>query len=62
VADALGPVGPLVPRILLALGQLTPVLVSFTVFTFLYRVVPATEVRLRDVWPGALIAARASSS
>jgi len=36
---------------------LAPVALSFGVFLFLYRVLPATEVRLRDIWPGALIAA-----
>lgn len=45
------------PDVLLGLAQLTPVLVSFAVFAFLYRVVPAVDARLSDVWPGALIAA-----
>lgn len=45
------------PEVMVALAQLTPVLVSFAVFAFLYRVVPAADVRLSDVWPGALIAA-----
>ncbi len=61
VGDALGPVGSAVPRLLLAVGQLTPVVVSFAVFAFLFRVVPATDVRLKDVWPGALIAHSDSS-
>lgn len=34
-----------------------PIAINFAVFAFLYRVLPATEVRLRDVWPGALVAA-----
>lgn len=57
VGQAFGPVGSGLPRVLLALAQLIPVLVSFAVFAFLYRVVPAAEVRIRDVWPGALVAA-----
>lgn len=57
VGDALGPVGSALPRLLLAVGQLTPVAVSFAVFAFLYRVVPSADVRLREAWPGALIAA-----
>lgn len=55
--DALGLAGWGLPRLLLTLGQVTPVLVSFVVFAFIYRVIPAADVRLRDVWPGALLAA-----
>lgn len=57
VGQAFGPVGSALPRVLLALGQLTPVLVSFAVFAFLYRVIPAADVRIGDVWPGALVGA-----
>lgn len=35
---------------------LAPIALNFAVFTFLYRVLPATEVHLRDIWPGALAA------
>jgi membrane protein len=35
---------------------LAPLVINFAVFTFLYRVLPATEVHLRDIWPGALAA------
>ena len=49
--ELLGPLGAAVP------GLAVPIVLSFAVFAFLYRVVPATEVRLRDVWPGALVAA-----
>ncbi len=55
--DALGLAGSGLSRLLLTLGQVTPVLVSFAVFAFLYRVIPSADVRLRDVWPGALLAA-----
>ncbi|MFQ6019961.1 MAG: YihY/virulence factor BrkB family protein [Dehalococcoidia bacterium] len=34
-----------------------PFLLSFVAFSVLYWIVPATRVRLRDVWPGALVAA-----
>ena len=57
VGQAFGPLGSALPRVLLTLGQLTPVVVSFAVFAFLYRVVPAADVRIRDVWPGALVGA-----
>ncbi len=34
-----------------------PLVVGFAVVLFLYRVVPAAEVRLRDAWPAALLVA-----
>ncbi len=40
-----------------AISFLIPLALSFLAFTFLYWVVPATKVRLRDVWLGALVAA-----
>jgi len=40
-----------------ATSFLIPLALSFLAFTFLYWVVPATKVRLRDVWLGALVAA-----
>jgi membrane protein len=40
-----------------ALSYLIPFGLSFLAFTVLYWIVPATTVRLRDVWPGALVAA-----
>jgi membrane protein len=40
-----------------AASYLIPFLLSFLAFTVLYWVVPATRVRLGDVWPGALVAA-----
>ncbi len=36
---------------------IAPIALNFAVFSFLYRFLPATEVRLRDIWPGALAAA-----
>lgn len=36
--------------------RLVPVVVSFAVFVFLYSLVPPARPRLRDVWPGALLA------
>lgn len=52
-----GGIGPALADVILAVGQLTPVLISFAVFGFLYRVVPATGVALRDALPAALFAA-----
>jgi len=34
-----------------------PLVVAFGVLLFLYRVVPATEVRVRETWPAALLVA-----
>ncbi len=36
---------------------LVAVSLSFAVSAFLYRVLPVTDLRMRDVWPGALLAA-----
>ena len=36
---------------------LLPVVISFGTFTVLYWIVPATKTGVRDVWPGALVAA-----
>ena len=33
-----------------------PIAINFVVFSFLYVFLPATEVRPRDIWPGALAA------
>lgn len=55
--QALGSVGSALPRLLLALGQVVPTLVAFAAFAILFRVVPATPTRLRDVWPGAALGA-----
>lgn len=41
------------------LGWVLPFIVSFTIFTLVYRFVPVVPVRLRDIWPGALVAALA---
>lgn len=38
-------------------GVAVPGVMAFTVLLFLYRVIPATEVRLGDVWPAALLGA-----
>ena len=46
-----------VANALLDVGQVVPALISFGVFTFLYRMVPEGGTRIRDVWPGAMVAA-----
>lgn len=57
VEDAIGPLASFIPRIVLALGQFGPVLVAFAAFLVIFRFIPACRPRLRDVWPGAAIAA-----
>ncbi|MEE9198594.1 MAG: YihY/virulence factor BrkB family protein [Dehalococcoidia bacterium] len=39
------------------LRTVLPLMLTFMVFAVLYRFIPNTQVRWRDVWPGALIAA-----
>jgi membrane protein len=56
-ADALGPLSSSAGVFTWLLGLLAPFTVSFLAFAFLYRVVPATDVRLTEIWPGALFAA-----
>jgi membrane protein len=41
------------------LGALAPLLMTFALVLFLYRVVPSAEVKIADVWPGALLVASA---
>ncbi len=54
--DALGPLSTNT-NVLWTLAPLAlPALLSLAVFLFLYRFVPHTSNRLRDVWPGALVA------
>ncbi len=40
-----------------AASVLVPLVVEFGVILFLYRIVPAADVRLQDAWPAALIVA-----
>jgi membrane protein len=54
LSAALGSALSFLPRAMLALGQLTPVLLAVAVFTFLYRFVPARELRWRDCLAGAV--------
>jgi len=53
----LGQLGELAAGTLGWLAQLAPTALAFVVFAGLFRVVPAAQTRLRDVWPGAVFAA-----
>jgi len=57
VEQGLGRVGSAVAELLLGLGRTVPALLAFAVFATLFSVVPARRTRLRDVWPGAAVAA-----
>ncbi len=58
LSDEIGPALSFLPRVVLALGQLTPILLSLGLFAALYRFLPAREdIRLRDCLPGALLGA-----
>ncbi len=39
------------------LGRVVPLLLAIVVFTALFRFVPAERPRVRDIWPGVLVAA-----
>jgi membrane protein len=57
IEEAIGSALSLLPRVALALGHLTPVVLAAAVFAFLYRYVPAADVRWRHSLPAALAAA-----
>ncbi len=49
VSRSLGPAWDVLPL-------LVPIAMSFAAFMFLYRVIPAARLRLRDIWLGAAVA------
>lgn len=55
--DWLGGFAQTLADALLRLGPLIPAALALAVFWLLYVVVPTTQVRVRDVWPGAVLAA-----
>jgi deazaflavin-dependent oxidoreductase (nitroreductase family) len=54
--DASASAAAAVAAMLLRLGRLVPVLLMLVVFTALFRFAPARSTRLRDIWPGVLVA------
>ncbi|MGI8730556.1 MAG: YihY/virulence factor BrkB family protein [Solirubrobacteraceae bacterium] len=56
LGDSLGQPGAFAREAILLGGQLVPALLSFAVFMLLFALVPAASTRLRDAWPGALVA------
>lgn len=43
--------------VVLSLGHVLPLVIAVAVFTGIYRFVPAKRPRLRDIWPGVIVAA-----
>jgi membrane protein len=57
VDDTLPGVGGAIAGVVVELGQLVPLAMAFVVFAVLFRLVPSACPRLRDTWPGVLLAA-----
>jgi membrane protein len=49
--------GGVITRVLIDAGRIVPLLIAVVIFAGLFRVVPARRQRLRDTWPGVLVAA-----
>jgi membrane protein len=57
VNDAIPGAGGALAEVIVKLGQLVPLGMAFVVFAVLFRLVPSACPRLRDTWPGVLVAA-----
>jgi membrane protein len=57
VDDAVPGAGGALAEIIVKLGHLVPFAMAFAVFAILFRLVPSACPRLRDTWPGVLLAA-----
>src|SRR5215212_4038135 len=49
--------GGVITRVLIDAGRIVPLVIAIIIFAGLFRVVPARRQRLRDTWPGVLVAA-----
>jgi membrane protein len=49
--------GGVITRILIDAGRIVPLVIALVIFAGLFRLIPARRQRLRDVWPGVLVAA-----
>jgi membrane protein len=57
-ADELIPgAGGVITEVLISAGRIVPLALAVIVFAGLFRLVPSTRPRLRDIWPGVLVAA-----
>ncbi len=55
--EAIRGAGGVVTKVLVDAGRIVPLLLALVIFALLFRVVPARRQRLRDTWPGVLVAA-----
>jgi membrane protein len=49
--------GGVITRVLIDAGRIVPLAIAIILFALMFRVVPAKRQRLRDTWPGVLVAA-----
>jgi len=49
--------GGVITRILIDAGRIVPLVIALLIFAGLFRLIPARRQKLRDVWPGVLVAA-----
>ena len=56
LGDGLGLPGALAHDGILLAGRLVPALLAFAVCAFVFVIIPARRSRLRDIWPGVLVA------
>src|SRR4051794_4327934 len=49
--------GGVITRVLIDAGRIVPLVLALIIFAALFRVIPARRQRLRDTWPGVLVAA-----
>jgi membrane protein len=49
--------GGLITRVLIDAGRVIPLAIAILIFAGMFRVVPAKRQKLRDTWPGVLVAA-----
>jgi membrane protein len=49
--------GGVITRVLIDAGRIVPLAIALIIFAALFRFVPAQRQRLRDTWPGVLVAA-----
>ncbi len=54
--DVVQGAGGVIADVLVSLGHVVPLLLAVLLFTALFRFVPAKRPRVRDIWPGVLVA------
>ncbi len=57
VNDVIPGAGGVIAELLINAGRVVPIALAVLVFAGLFRLVPSTRPRLRDIWPGVLVAA-----